>query len=231
MKKKLFLLPFLALGLMFAACDKDNTNTNNNGGGNGQAMTLNLNFNQIEGWLGQSYEYVANQLIQMGFTLDEEDYKEKGSYFFMKIDYNTMSGYECNIHVSDEEVVDRVFMIYEAANASSTFGNTVANFKKYAVLQNQTYANLMPLYGEGVISYRDNEEEEFTGDDYESYAAMEAALNNLTPHNECEIGWGQAFSTGFAAETMAGYENSDDEGSIMMIGILVMQQSSDSDER
>lgn len=229
MKKKLFLLPFLAFGLMFTACDPDNNNDNNPSSGNGQPMVLNLDFNQIDGWLGQTYEYVAGQLTQMGFTLseDDDDYKDGHDYLYEKVNYTTMSGYMCDFYVNDNGIVTEVQMVYEAMNA--TFSNTVANFKKYSGLQNQTYADRQTLRNMGFVDYGDSMEEEFTENNYDSYEALVSALDNLPQHNFCNMVWAVWYGNGFGAETMAGYQNMGSEGQAMYIGILVALTDSGDD--
>lgn len=228
MKKKLFLLPFLALGLMFAACDNKTNNEDNPSGDTpaaGQALTLNLlNFDQLEGWIGQSPATVEAQLLQMGFTPYQDDEKEEESYMYMKIDYATMSGYMCGLFAEDGSIIN-VEMIYEAANATSTLGTTVATFKKYAELQNQTYASREVLNSEGFIFYSDSEEGDGTDMSYETYDALANALNSLSQHNNVSIGWGETFTNYFAVETMAGYENGEGQQS-MFVGVFVADNSS-----
>ena len=230
MRKKLFLLPLLALGLLFASCgDKTNNNDNNNEGGNtpvaGQALTLNLlNFDQLEGWIGLPLATVEAQLLQMGFTPMEDDEKEEESFMYMKIDYTTMSGYLCALIADDGNIIN-VEMIYEAANATSTLGTTVATFKKYAEIQNQTYASREAIYSEGTIFYSDSEESDGTEMSYESYDALANALNSLTQHNNVSIGWGETFTDYFAVQTMAGYGIEDGQQS-MFVAIFVADNSS-----
>lgn len=230
MRKKLFLLPLLALGLLFASCgDKTNNNDNNNEGGNtpvaGQALTLNLlNFDQLEGWIGLPLATVEAQLLQMGFTPMEDDEKEEESFMYMKIDYTTMSGYLCGLFADDGNIIN-VEMIYEAANATSTLGTTVATFKKYAEIQNQTYASREAIYSEGTIFYSDSEEGDGTEWDYGYYDAFVNALNSLTQHNNVSIGWAEMFTDYFAVQTMAGYENGEGQQS-MFVGVYVADNSS-----
>ena len=228
MKKKLFLLPLLALGLMFAACD-NKTNNEDNPSGNtpvaGQALTLNLlNYDQLEGWIGQSPATVEAQLLQMGFTPYQDDEKEEESYMYMKIDYATMTGYMCMLYAEDDNIIN-VEMIYEAANATSTLGTTVATFKKYAEMQNQTYASREAINSEGFIFYSDSEEDEGTDMSYETYDALANALNSLSQHNNVSIGWGEVFTDYFAVQTMAGYGIEEGQQS-MFVGVFVADNSS-----
>ena len=228
MKKKLFLLPLLALGLMFAACD-NKTNNEDNPSGNtpaaGQALTLNLlNYDQLEGWIGQSPATVEAQLLQMGFTPYQDDEKDEESFMYMKVDYATMTGYMCMLYAEDGNIIN-VEMIYEAANATSTLGTTVATFKKYAEMQNQTYASREAINSEGFIFYSDSEEDEGTDMSYETYDALANALNSLTQHNNVSIAWGEVFTDYFAVQTMAGYENGEGQQS-MFVGVFVADNSS-----
>lgn len=232
MKKKLFLLPFLALGLMFAACEKENTNTtgDNPGGGDtptpGQALTLNLNYEQVQGWLGQSGSAVESQLLQMGFVRDEEgDYeKESDPITYIKFDMINMSGYVCNLLLDDNNGVVEASMVYEAMNASCTFGTTVATFKKYTEIQNQTYASYQNPYNEGYISYEIDDDDYFYNE-YSTYTDFIADINNLTEQNTCGLYWG-SFYEEFSIATIADYENME-EGKTMLIGIIASQPSND----
>ena len=230
MSKKLFLLPFLALGLMFASCDKENTdNTGDNNGGNttGQALNLDLNYNQVQGWLGQPGTAVENQLIQMGFVLmDEDDDEKEGETMWLsywKFDMASMSGYLCGIALNEDSTVSIVQMIYEASNATCTFGNTVATFKKYVDMQNQTFPLSQSIFNEGLIAYEDSESEEgYAEYEFEAYSEFNTALANLTPNNACSLEWG-AYFTDFAIATIGSYSVDEEEGPVMVIGIMAQQ--------
>ena len=218
------MLPFLALGLMFAACDKEETN--NNGSGNGQAMTLSLDYNQVQGWLGQSMSAVESQLVAMGFTRQEDDDKSY-DVTYMKWDYNTLSGYICNFEADNDGVVDWVSMLYEAMNATSTFGNTIANFKKYSENQNQAFASFNVLRSGGMLSYNDytdeGEEEDHGQTEYETYAALMTALDNMPLHDENNMMWA-AYYDGFSVATMAQFAHFYEGGDLMLIDIVATTQ-------
>lgn len=209
MSKKLFLLPFLALGLMFASCDKENTdNTGDNNGGNttGQALNLDLNYDQVQGWLGQPGTAVENQLIQMGFTrMDKTKIETENVYYTKTI--NATEEYRCMLVWDENGTVLCVNMSYEATGTTCTFNNTVATFKKYSEQQNLTFSSSQSVHCNGEIIYYNGVE--YTKYDYETYDELITALVNTTQHN-CTISW-TTISDGFSLGTAAEYHEEDGE--------------------